>query len=112
MMDSPFERMERMERTGLWRKAILVLAGALFLSVVLSSLFFIAHQENHDCIGEDCPVCASIRLAVQVVKQAIAKMMTVFSIIATLTLPILYMSFATDEAASPTPVGDKVRIND
>ena len=38
------------------------IAGVLMLVFVLFSVFFIAHEAHHDCTGEDCPVCAAIRL--------------------------------------------------
>ena len=42
----------------------------IILSVVtLASLFYIAKEENHQCTGEDCPICACIRQAEQIVKN-------------------------------------------
>ena len=34
-----------------------------FLFVTFASLFYIAKEENHNCIGEDCPICAGIQQA-------------------------------------------------
>ncbi len=39
-----------------------------FLFVTFASLFYIAKEENHNCIGEDCPICAGIQQAEQVLR--------------------------------------------
>ena len=40
------------------KKNIAVIACVLFVFVTLASLFYIAKEENHQCTGEDCPICA------------------------------------------------------
>ncbi|MBR0302636.1 MAG: hypothetical protein IJQ80_02190 [Clostridia bacterium] len=45
---------------------------ALFLALVIvfavaSSLFIIIHEADHDCCGEDCPVCAVIEACVDTI---------------------------------------------
>ena len=54
------------------KKAQRILAGftcAAFVIVAFFSLLFIAKEANHDCTGEDCPVCACIHQAEQTLKQ-------------------------------------------
>ena len=51
------------------KKNIAVIACVLFVFVTLASLFYIAKEENHQCTGEDCPICACIRQAEQIVKN-------------------------------------------
>lgn len=34
--------------------------GLMMLFIVLFSSFFIAAEADHDCCGEDCPICACI----------------------------------------------------
>ena len=51
------------------KKNIAVIACVLFVFVTLASLFYIAKEENHQCTGEDCPICACIRQAKQIVKN-------------------------------------------
>ena len=41
------------------KKAAILICMA-FLFVMLASFFYIAKEENHNCTGEDCPVCACI----------------------------------------------------
>ena len=35
--------------------------GILMLFIVLFSAFYIAAEADHDCTGEDCPICACIQ---------------------------------------------------
>lgn len=41
----------------------------VFLIVTLFSILFIVKEADHDCKGEDCPVCACIHQAEQTLKQ-------------------------------------------
>ena len=50
-------------------KRILCAAAAVIMSAVLIfGVLFIAAEAEHDCIGEDCPVCAVISLFVNALK--------------------------------------------
>ena len=50
------------------KKAAILICMA-FLFVMLASFFYIAKEENHNCTGEDCPVCACIHQAEQNLKN-------------------------------------------
>lgn len=50
------------------KKAAILICMA-FLFVMLTSFFYIAKEENHNCTGEDCPVCACIHQAGQNLKN-------------------------------------------
>ena len=41
----------------------------LFLVVTFASLFYIIKEENHNCTGEDCPICAQIHEAEQTLRN-------------------------------------------
>lgn len=41
----------------------------LFLFVTFASLFYIVKEENHNCTGKDCPICANIHQAEQTLKK-------------------------------------------
>ena len=34
--------------------------AVLVLVTMTAALFIIAHEADHDCVGEDCPICAVI----------------------------------------------------
>ena len=51
-------------------KRILCAAAAVIMSAVLIfGVLFIAAEAEHDCSGEDCPVCAVINLFVNALKS-------------------------------------------
>ena len=66
--NNPWERRSNNE-WQIRKKNIAVIACVLFVFVTLASLFYIAKEENHQCTGEDCPICACIRQAKQIVKN-------------------------------------------
>lgn len=49
------------------RKIALLLALAVCF-VMLFSAFYIAAQADHDCIGEDCPICYQISICENTLK--------------------------------------------
>jgi len=44
-----------------------ILLAVLLCAVLLSSLFFIILEADHDCSGEDCAVCAVLSLCQQLI---------------------------------------------
>ncbi|MBR1646905.1 MAG: hypothetical protein IJ685_09025 [Selenomonadaceae bacterium] len=43
-----------------FRKKIATLLAAITASILVFSVAYIVAEENHDCTGEDCPVCVCI----------------------------------------------------
>lgn len=93
-------------------------AGALLLCIglilVLSvSIIFIAHEADHDCCGEDCPICQMIAVNIRLLR-------TLGLII--LILPAFYMLLSGQSARRRserlhyfrpvTLVSWKIRLND
>ena len=85
----------------------------IILSVVtLASLFYIAKEENHQCTGEDCPICACVHQAKQVLRNlgttpAVGFFVSpVIFIAETVILPGLWIIL------SISLVHQKVRLND
>lgn len=92
------------------RFAAAVMALAVLFFVFLS-VFFIAHEADHDCTGDDCPVCALIQMCENNIRQlgngtsaAAAEAALVFL---TFILPVLM----TGALAGSTPVSRKTRLN-
>ena len=50
------------------RLVALVLSLTVLL-VILSSVFFIAIEADHDCIGDDCPICYQIGVCENTLKS-------------------------------------------
>ncbi len=83
----------------------------LMLCVMVFSFMFIVSETDHDCTGEDCPVCALIQQCEQTVRSvggdvsaaAVSLLFSAF-IVAAFLIPcntILYF----------TPVSLKIRLN-
>jgi hypothetical protein len=82
-----------------------------FVPAVLFSGFFIASHENHDCQGEDCPLCLLVRGALNFSRQLRqAPAFSVFSPGVLLIRPLIagFFAFYTIPASA---VQLKVRIN-
>lgn len=50
-------------------RVLTVLLAAAVLFVMLSSAFFIAIEADHNCTGEDCPVCCQIEVCIHTLKS-------------------------------------------
>ena len=50
------------------KKAAILICMA-FLVVMLASFFYIAKEENHNCTGEDCPICYEISVCQENLKN-------------------------------------------
>ena len=85
--------------------------GLLMLIIVLFSAFYIAAEADHDCAGEDCPICVCIRLCESTLRGMADRTATPLSAVA----PVLFMLFlaAIFVAVLPleTPVSRKDRLN-
>ena len=96
------------------KKAMRCAAGILgigMLVIVLLSAIFITVEADHDCTGEECPICVSIRQCESTLRQignsAAAGIMV--------SVPVLIVFFAVTLFAGilrqETPVSRKVRLN-
>lgn len=92
------------------RRNALILS-VLFLTITLASLFYIAKESKHDCTGEDCPICAVMQQAEQVIKEfgTGAAAPAVFTVIVLLLSAVVYGYVM--EMVCPTPVDRRVRMN-
>lgn len=98
--------------TGKKKKSIAAIICVLFIFVTFASLFYIVKEADHECTGEDCPICACIHQAQQTLKNlgtgTIIWPGTIFTILFTLCVFMQYvcMIFCT------SLVSQKVRLND
>lgn len=51
------------------QKTLAFLTCVAFIAVAFLSALFIVKEANHDCTGENCPVCACIQQAEQTLNQ-------------------------------------------
>jgi len=84
--------------------------AALVLFVMASSSIYIAGHADHDCIGEDCPICQQIYLCTQTLRTL--SFAVVAASVAFLLSVLLRGSIKPVEAACVphTPVSLKVKL--
>ena len=51
-------------------RVLAILLAAMVLFVMLSSACYIAIEANHDCVGEDCPICCQISVCEHTLRSA------------------------------------------
>ena len=87
------------------------LLGLLLLSLLLCSAFYVAAEAEHDCTGEDCPVCLSLEHCASLLRQlgSGARIQSAASLsVLTVFLAALVLASV---GLTETPVTRKVRLN-
>lgn len=85
--------------------------AAMMLFVVLFSAFFIVSHSDHDCTGEDCPVCACIQQCENILHGAGDSSLLAVSDILPIILIAGFIHVSYCIVISDTPVSAKVRMN-
>ncbi len=85
--------------------------GILMFVIMLLSAHYIAAEADHECTGEDCPICACVQLC----ENTLHQLGDGIALMAAVVLPIvlLYICaflYAPDHPQE-TPVSRKVRLN-
>ena len=88
-----------------------VTATALLLVIVLAGIFIVM-EADHDCEGEDCPVCQCLENCQTTIRQLGS--VTVAASISLFSFFILITAYfhITEVFCNDTPVSAKVRLND
>ncbi len=86
--------------------------AAMVLIIVLFSSFFIVSHADHDCTGEDCPVCACIQQCENILHGVGDGSIYAASGILPVVLIVGFILTSYCIVVSDTPVSEKVRIND
>jgi len=86
------------------------ITGLMMLVFVLFSAFYIAAETDHECCGEDCPICACVHLCENALHgfddgAAVQSVSVVFPVL------ILLATAFSAAACQETPVSQKVRMN-
>ncbi len=91
------------------RFAAIALA-ALVLFVLMTSLFVIAHEADHDCTGENCPVCAFIAVCRNTLKTLGDALIAAAVVFGCLCLAWSAAAFSRTEIYNESPVSLKVKL--
>ena len=87
--------------------------GFLMLALILFSSFYIAAESDHDCCGEDCPVCSCIQICEDNLRLFENGVEAKTEMSAVLPVLLLLLAFAPLVSTLPqeTLVSRKVRMN-
>lgn len=94
------------------RRIALFLCLGLIVALVASSAYII-HEANHDCAGEDCPVCQMIAVNLSVLRLSVIAVLALMTILSLLNL--FRSPHQAEHSAFPfsgTLVSLKIRLND
>ena len=87
-----------------------VMSLALLLVIALSALFLIV-EADHDCAGEDCPICAVMQTCTNVLRRFGAAVITLLAAAASIILFLFAMVSGATVFAQASPVSRKIRLN-
>ena len=87
------------------------LMGLTLLLVVLLSALFLVVEADHDCAGEDCPICAVMQTCTNVLRRFGAAVITLLAAAASIILFLFATVSGANVFAQATPVSRKIRLN-
>ncbi len=102
--------MER-KRTNRTQRLAAGILGLLVLLVLLLSAAFLAKEAHHDCVGEDCPICAAMAACESLLRHLLCGLFPAAKAPIALCLLSLSAALSALVGAAETPVSQKVRLN-
>lgn len=84
----------------------------LLLFAMFSSVLLIAANAEHDCTGDDCPICACIHQCESCLSLLSGGCAAVFSFVIINDYIVLLIKTAADKSKTITLITQKVRLND
>ncbi len=87
-----------------------VIFAVLVLVALMTSLFFMSSEADHDCIGEDCPVCAVIALCRTTLETLCGLLIAAALAFACCRFAALLLSVRRVPAYLKTPITLKVKL--
>lgn len=94
------------------KKLLAVTIVCMLCSVLMFSAFFIASENNHDCSGENCPICFQINMCESTVKSVGTGIAAAAFMAAVVFVLILNNLNSSDPFLFETPVSLKVKLTD
>ena len=94
------------------KRVLAILLAGMVLFVMLYSALFIAAEADHDCVGENCPICHQLDSCRSTLKNfSLAICIAAFAAALTYAL-CKNISACTDDVQSRTLVSLKVKLSD
>ncbi len=85
--------------------------AVLMLFYMLIMFYFVASHADHDCKGEDCPICACIHQCENNIRGMGNAAITATAVLIPFCAALLSMSLGVLTFISDTPVSRKVRLD-
>lgn len=85
---------------------------AVFVIITFLSIFLIAGRADHDCRGENCPVCACIHQAEKTLQQLGNGTVEAIDFQPAIEISVLALACAFLFAPCTSLISQKVRLND
>ncbi len=92
------------------RRLSAVLLVAFVLVAMMFSLFMIIHEAGHDCIGDNCPVCAVITLCQNTLKALGDALLAAALVFACFCSAASVLSLSRIATYNRTPISLKVKL--
>lgn len=93
------------------RRVLVLVLAVLVLLAVLFPAFFIACEADHDCTGDCCGVCLSIRQCEALLQSVSAALLLLCALLLSVRSALLAASTIHAVFRQGTPVSRKVRLN-
>lgn len=93
------------------RRVLVSALAVLVLLAVLFPAFFIACEADHDCTGDCCGVCLSIRQCEALLQSVSAALLIMCALLLAVRAALLAASALSVTVWQETPVSRKVRLN-
>ncbi|MCR4615738.1 MAG: hypothetical protein K5756_06270 [Clostridiales bacterium] len=86
-----------------------VILTAFIIAAMMTPLFVMAHEADHDCIGENCPVCAVISACQNTIK-ALGSALVALAAAFACCLILFAICFTYNISYNKTPISLKVKL--
>lgn len=94
------------------QKYLSVMIVFMLCSVLMFSAFYLVSENNHECSGENCPVCFQISMCESTVKSIGTGIAVATTVAVVVFVLILNNLNSTDSFLFETPVSLKVKLTD
>ena len=88
-----------------------ILMMIFVLMFLLLSIHIIAHEEYHECTGDDCPVCALIQISSNGLRELCGGTPAIATISVIIIFSLMVQIISNETCAISTPVTRKTRLN-
>lgn len=94
------------------QKTLASLICAVFIVVMLFSIFFIVKEADHDCTGESCPICACIHQAEETLQRLGTSTVGAEAFLPAMEMSALALACGFLFVPCTSLISQKVRLND